>query len=275
MLYLIAGRSGAGKDTLANKIVELSADIMDKPMKILQSYATRPKRFEAEKTHIFITEEEAATYTDKVAVTHIGEYEYFATAKQVKNTDIYVIDPKGIEELTKNMPDTEFTIIYMKADEDLNRKIHAVRRAEDKITEEERFTKRDETENEQFTEFEDKIFNKMDDEICFPKNVKSAFIMTNDYTEACLEHHAMMIVADKARFLKMCNIVRECMDLDILKKSENVDDNGEHKIIAKRTIGETITREEHTIEQCASGLLNDATAFRDIIGNYILVSPKF
>lgn len=282
MMYLIAGRTGSGKDYLAKKIVELSNVITDhdkpineEPMTILKSYTTRPKRTESEDTHIFITKDEADTYTDKVATTKIGEYEYFATADQVEHTDLYIIDPNGIEELTKNMPDTEFQIIYVHADEDLNRRINAIKRAEDKIKEEEIFAKRNDAEDEQFTEFEDKIFNRMDTEVCFPNNVKSVVIVENKYTDQCMEEHACMIIIDRQRFQKMCNIVRECMDLGILTKSVNTDKNGECKIIAHRNIDGKSIPEEHTIEQCANSLLTDNDAFRHILGKYILVSPKF
>lgn len=282
MMYLIVGRTGSGKDFLAQKIVELSTvitandkPINKEPMTVLKSYATRPKRTETEDTHIFITKDEAASYTDKVAITQIGEYEYFATADQVEHADLYIIDPRGIEELTKNMPDTEFQIIYVHANEDLNRRINAVKRAEDKIKEEEIFTKRDADEDAQFTEFEDKIFHRMDTEICFPKNVKSVLIVENDYTENCMEDHACMVIIDRERFRKMCNIVRDCMDLGILTKSDNTDKNGEHKIVAQREINGESIPEEHTVEQCANSLLTNDDAFRHIMGKYILVSPKF
>ena len=282
MMYLIVGRTGSGKDYLAQKIVELSTSITEnnipintEPMTILKSYSTRPTRTESEDTHTFITKEEAAGYTDRVTTTKIGDYEYFATADQIEHTDLYIIDPHGIEKLTKNMPDTEFQIIYVKADDDLNRRINAVKRAEDKIKEEEIFTRRNEAEDEQFTEFEDKIFNRMDTEICFPNNIKSVVIVTNDYTDQCMEKHACMIIIDKQRFQKMCNIVRECVDLKILIKSENTDNHGESKIIAHRNIDGRSIPEEHTVEQCAKSLLTDNAAFRNIMEKYILVSPKF
>ena len=282
MMYLIVGRTGSGKDYLAQKIIELStvitADdkpINKEPMTVLKSYTTRPKRNESEDTHIFITKGEAVSYTDKVATTQIGDYEYFATANQVEHTDLYIIDPHGIEELTKSMPDTEFQIIYVHVNEDLNRRINAIKRAEDKIKEEEIFAKRNAAEDEQFTEFEDKIFHRMDKEICFPNNVKSVIIAENDYTDNCMENHACMIIVDRERFRKMCNIVRECMDFGILTKSKNTDNNGEYKIVAHREINGESIPEEHTVEQCANSLLKHDDVFRNIMGKYILTSPKF
>lgn len=282
MKYLIAGRSGAGKDHFAKKLVELSMNRDtesvtrdQKPIVILKSYTTRPKRTETEDSHIFITETEAAAYTDKVAVTHINGYEYFATREQVENTDLYIIDPNGIDELTKNMPETDFQIIYIHAAEDVDRRINAVKRAEDKIKEEEVFSQRNAAEDAQFTEFEDRIFQRMDNEICFPANIKSVMIIENDYTEKCLEHHAVKILMEKLRLQKMCSVVRECMDLGVLIPSVQTDKNGRPKITAYREKDGQMTKEEHTVEQCAMSLLGNNEEFRIIMGDYILLSKNF
>lgn len=281
MKYLIAGRSGSGKDHFVKLLIRMSQEehnLTDKikmpaqPMTELKSFTTRPKRFDTEDSHIFITKEEAAAHTDRVTETIINGYEYFSTKSQVMETDIYIIDPNGIEILTKNMPDTDFQIIYIKADEDLNRRIHAVKRVEDKIREEEIFDKRNASEDAQFTEFEDKIFHRMDSEICFPGNVKSVMIITNDYAECSLEQHAHRILLERMRLQKMCDIVRACMSLEILNISENKDENGEHKIIALRDIDGNITQEDATIEQCAFNLLADRDEFRKIMSDYVLLS---
>lgn len=281
MKYLIAGRTGSGKDHFVKLLIKMSQaeqNLTDKikipaqPLSELKSFTTRPKRFEAEDSHIFITEEEASAYTDKIATTVINGYEYFSTKSQVEENDIYIIDPNGIEVLTQNMPDTDFQIIYIKPDEDLNRRIHAVKRAEDKIKEEEIFDKRDKSEDTQFTEFEDKIFYRMDSEMCFPDNVKSVMIITNDYAEGSLKQHAYSILRERMRLQKMCDIVRACVSLEILNTSENKDTNGEYKIIALREIDGEVTTEDATIEQCAFNLLADREEFRNIMSDYILLS---
>ena len=120
----------------------------------LKSYATRPKRGEDEDTHIFITKESVIEYKqDMVAYTKIGEYEYFATKEQVKDNDIYIVDPNGLYELKKNMPDEEFFVIYitLNRNEALQR---ALQRNPDNVNEEEIFLKREADEDEQFRDFE-------------------------------------------------------------------------------------------------------------------------
>lgn len=146
MLICIIGRTGSGKDYLAKKLEE-------KGLKQIKSYTTRPKRNENEDTHTFITKEEANEITDKIAVTEINGYEYFATYSQVKDNDIYIIDPNGLKVLSENLKDEKMMVVYVKAD-DNERKSRAINRADNKEKELEIFNKRNESENEQFTEFE-------------------------------------------------------------------------------------------------------------------------
>lgn len=275
MIYLIAGRSGAGKDYLVSKMIELSKEMTEKAFRTVKSYTTRPPRYENEDTHIFIAKEDVDKYPDKVATTKIGEYEYFATAEQVNSSEIYVVDPKGIDELIKNMPDTEFQIVYVQADEDINRRINAVKRADDKIREEEIFAARDAAENEQFTEFEDKIHNRMDYEKCFPDNVNSVIIVTNTYKAKDMEQYARMLVTRKIQIDRMRTVVRECVELGIISESENTDANGNKKIIAYCTNGEKTYQKEYSIDTCVIRLLGDEEGFADIIGKYIALSPRF
>lgn len=146
MIICIIGRTGSGKDYLAKKFEE-------KGLKQIKSYTTRPKRYENEDTHTFITKEEADKITDKIAVTEINGYEYFATHSQVKENDIYIIDPNGLKVLCENLKDEPMMVIYVKADDE-ERKKRAIDRADDEEKELEIFNKRNESENEQFTEFE-------------------------------------------------------------------------------------------------------------------------
>lgn len=193
MIYLIAGRSGSGKDYLAKLLVE-------KGLKQVISYTTRSIRSEEDaKSHIFISKEEAATITDKVASTVINDNEYFATAEQVNASDVYIIDPNGIDVLVKNMPDTIFHIIYVVANDDLNRRLHAVKRADDKIKEEQIFEARDAAEDEQFSKFEERIQDpKLES---FPKNVMFVDTYVNNYDPIEAERRAKEYALD-AKMLK-------------------------------------------------------------------------
>lgn len=90
IICLVVGTSGSGKSTTVERMCEKYG------LKSVESYTTRPKRYPNEKGHIFVTEEEF----DKLnvcAYTEIKGYKYGATADQVEDADLYIIDEEGIE----------------------------------------------------------------------------------------------------------------------------------------------------------------------------------
>lgn len=95
-LYCIIGESGSGKSTIADKLEEMYN------LKTIQSYTTRQPRCENEKGHIFVSKKQFDSLTDKIAYTKFNDNEYCATAEQIENGHLYVIDPKGLAQLKKN-----------------------------------------------------------------------------------------------------------------------------------------------------------------------------
>lgn len=164
MVTLIVGRTASGKSTLAKMLENMGA-------KILKSYTTREKRNASDTDHIFITKEEAKTFSHKVATTVINGNEYFATLEQFEDSDFYIIDPCGIETFLETMPDTKFEVIYV----DAKKKLRKERFMERGATEED-FLARDNAENEQFTNFE----IRMGIPNGFPVNVSSVFVVNNN-----------------------------------------------------------------------------------------------
>ena len=222
MIYLIVGRTGSGKDYLANKLVE-------KGLKAVKSYATRPPRFEGEDSHIFISKDEAATYTDKVATTQIGEFEYFATVKQVNESDIYIIDPKGLYELTDNMPDETFVVIYVFAEDDAQRKLRALKRVahKDKIKEEEVFNKRNAAEDDQFTDFEHTLWDAYDeseDELVsspFNENVIEVMMYANKYDAEETDKYVNSIIENYKYHKIITQLVEDSKQYGIFEIKDN------------------------------------------------------
>lgn len=106
MLYCVLGRSCAGKDYFCKKLTKKYPE----KFKMVVSYTTRPKRSDETDgvEHYFVTKEEFDKIRQEneiIAYTQIGEYEYMATKKELEKSNIYIIDPKGVEYLSKNFPE--------------------------------------------------------------------------------------------------------------------------------------------------------------------------
>lgn len=153
-LILVIGRSGSGKDTLVRYAQgEFGA-------KAIPSYTDRPMRpTETEGLeHTFLTADqfdELLTREHVFAYTKIGEtgYRYCTTVEMLKGIDadtvFYVIDPAGYYFCEKYKDEFNMKVVYVCTDYAV-REIRANRRNGDTTT----WAKRDEDENEQFTEFE-------------------------------------------------------------------------------------------------------------------------
>lgn len=107
-LITITGPSGAGKDTVARMMSEMT----DWP--VLCSYTTRPMREGEEdgREHYFV-EQVNVSPTTLLAHTRYGGYDYWTRLDQVEDTAIYVIDEAGLFGLKKNYPDIEVFSIYV------------------------------------------------------------------------------------------------------------------------------------------------------------------
>ena len=120
-VFLIVGESSSGKDSLVNKLCKETG------LKQLKSYSTRKRREGEGDTHIFIKPKEVKKYiNDMIAYTCIAGNEYFATVQQLYDSDIYVIDPKGVDYMKfitqyKNITDIRFVIIYINTPPDLRK----------------------------------------------------------------------------------------------------------------------------------------------------------
>lgn len=109
----------------------------------------------------------------------INGYHYYATKKQVEESDIYIIDPKGFRELTANMPDTQFLIVYLSADQ-TDRKLWASSRSREPKLEAAIFDKRSASEDADFSKFEEDLFRHLaGKQMCFPENVKNVIYFRN------------------------------------------------------------------------------------------------
>lgn len=120
-LYCIVGESGSGKTTIVDKLEEKYG------YKVLKSYTTRSPRHDGDTDHTFVSLEKYGELQDKVATAEFNGAFYCATADQVENNDLYVIDCTGIKELKEKYQGCKnIVVIYIKVpmEERLNRMLH-------------------------------------------------------------------------------------------------------------------------------------------------------
>lgn len=111
-LYLIIGRSGTGKTTVVEELEKRYG------YKSIQSYTTRPKRYENETGHTFITKEEFDKKT-MLAYTKFNGYEYGVDADLLSQGDLYVIDIPGVRYLQQsNLLSKKLITINLRCNQD-------------------------------------------------------------------------------------------------------------------------------------------------------------
>ena len=105
-LFLFVGRSASGKTSIA--------DILEQKYnyKQVQSYTTRPPRYDGEIGHIFVGEDEFNNLGDLVAYTEYNGYKYGTTAEQLDECSIYVVDVPGVETLLEKYKSNRFIVIF-------------------------------------------------------------------------------------------------------------------------------------------------------------------
>ena len=92
---LLVGPSGSGKTSIANALCK------NYGLKAVESYTTRPPRYDGERGHTFISDEAFDTIevNKVVAFTEFDGHRYCATTDQIDDADVYVVDFAGCETL--------------------------------------------------------------------------------------------------------------------------------------------------------------------------------
>lgn len=124
-LYCILGKSGTGKTYLVDKLIKENEEL-----KSVDSYTTRPKRFENETGHIFVSKEDFDKL-DLIAYTKYGDYEYGVTKEQLDEVDFYVVDVTGLRDLRENYK-RPIVAVGLKEDDKL-RKERLHKRGDEKV----------------------------------------------------------------------------------------------------------------------------------------------
>lgn len=168
--FLFIGRTASGKSSIAKAVC------VKMGLTQVISYTTRPMR-KSEKNgsdHIFISEDEVYKYENDIAAyTEINGYKYFTTFEQIESSDVYVIDPIGVDNLKIKCGDKyDFVEIYIRTPQKLAET--RARMRGDKLKD---FKERWVSENKQFTDYEnrhtfawhlrnDRPFDESVDKVC-------------------------------------------------------------------------------------------------------------
>ena len=144
VVLCLMGKTASGKDTLANKLCERAG------LRKVISYTTRPRRTNEGDTHIFISDDEyqALENSGQIATfTQIGQYKYCCTVDQLYESDVYVIDPIGVQNLRKlDLSNIRLVTIYVNTPDEIRKDRALNKRGDDRLV----FMKRDVAEREQF-----------------------------------------------------------------------------------------------------------------------------
>lgn len=89
-IYFLVGESGSGKTSVSERLEARYG------LTAIQSYTTRPERYDGENGHVFISNEEFDKLQNLIGYTKFDKFRYGATTEQVEQNSLYVIDPAGI-----------------------------------------------------------------------------------------------------------------------------------------------------------------------------------
>lgn len=113
VLFLIVGESGSGKTSICGRLENrLGA-------KQVKSYTTREPRHPFEDGHNFVWDYDRWKREHPkeriVAETHFADRDYWATISQINGSNLYVIDPIGIQSLKSTyVGEKQFRVIYIR-----------------------------------------------------------------------------------------------------------------------------------------------------------------
>ena len=256
MKYLIMGRSGSGKDTMAK-------ELENRGLSLLKTYTTRPPRGKNDTQHHYVSEEQADALPDRFTEMTINGYRYFVTDEQFKTDapDIIVIEPIGAKELVDRFPETNFQIIHMIAPDADQKRQKAIDRADDTVAEAIIYEQKIKDEDRLFLDFEEKA--KTGDP--FAENAATIFNIKNDYQIETIQKYAKQFVNNKQLFTNIVEIINQCVALGIL-----VNDKNSHIVTTVRNGTNNETKQKNmTQENFADCLLSDPKGLDMILSTWL------
>ena len=108
-LICLIGESGSGKTTLADRLKKHGYTS-------IPSYTTRSQRGHSDQSHVFVTADEFQVLEPElIAHQTFDGFSYGVTREQVKAHHIFVVDPRGLEQVRRALPHGSVIAIYVEA----------------------------------------------------------------------------------------------------------------------------------------------------------------
>lgn len=115
-LYMICGKTCSGKSTWVKKICDATG------MQEVLTRVTRKPRYAGEDTHLFVSNEQAdKEWYNAVARQNVSYYRAYATDKDIKDKDFYIICPTGLKDIKTRRKEVQFIEVYL--DVSLSRRV--------------------------------------------------------------------------------------------------------------------------------------------------------
>lgn len=189
MKIVIMGRTASGKDALASQLGQLG-------LSVARTATTRPRRPNEGDTHEFV-DDEAMDEIWGTAVAHLelGGYRYCVTPETLASSDVLVLDPDGMRELARNVPDEHVMAVRMAVDDTAREKAAKARGGVGK-------------DDERAAE-EALAFATLDTEP-MPDNVPEIVEVRNDYRPETIDEVAHAIRARVRVHARVMDAIREC-----------------------------------------------------------------
>lgn len=264
MKFVIVGRTGTGKSELASRLREMGLNVMTstttRPPRSRQLFArtssgnivraipdgsggyscpeAKPgETFELQPDltiledgcHYFITPEEAKDVPDaeKLLYTTDTGYEYFVTRDEIERADVCVVDPSGLENLSRLLPETSLQLIHAVSVDDAALTRLAIARADDPDVEQVMLAARQQKEDATFRAFEDRIkalssdpdARTQDADPLYP-NCVAIHPFDNDFTDEKMSRMASYVRGYYNLFNNVRTIVEQAVELDIVVSSK-------------------------------------------------------
>lgn len=111
--FIIVGKQASGK-------TKLLKGFENKGLKVLKSHTDRPKRNKEDNDYIF-HKKIVGFPKNSILKTTLGDYKYYTTPKDINNSDVMILDPKGAIEVIKKYKNIDFIVIYVNPNENIRK----------------------------------------------------------------------------------------------------------------------------------------------------------